>query len=111
MAAKKPVAKKSVAKTSDATKKTASKKRSVNIKKLYAERNPDKHQVTGKYKFFYIFFACTTLFFMAMTVWLFVYASEVQNKYESIEACARAHTRCHVTQTDEGLNAESESGE
>ncbi len=83
------------------------KKRKLDVRKLYTERCPEKHQATGKYKFFYILFACTTLFFMALSVWLFVFASELQNKYESIEACARAHTSCHITTTDEGWEVES----
>ena len=113
MATKKPATKKaSVAKKTSSAAKSSSavKKNNSSIaskaKILYAEKNPEKHQATGKYKFFYILFACTTLFFAALAVELFVFASEVENKYESIESCTRAHTRCNVRLEDGKLNVE-----
>lgn len=100
MATKKPAAKKVTAKSSKS--KTA---RRISPEMLYRERHPENHRVSGKYKFFYITFACTTIFFAALSVWLFVFASEIMNKYESVEACTRAHTRCDVTVDENGINA------
>ncbi len=102
---KQPATKKStvVKKSSGATKTT---KRRVSAEMLYKERNPERHQATGKYKFFYIMFACTTLFFAALSVWLFVFASETQNKYEAVDACVRAHTSCNVRLEDNKYSVE-----
>ena len=108
MATKKPAAKKTTTakKASAATKSTTS--RRVSAKMLYTEKYPERHQATGKYKFFYILFACTTLFFAALSVELFVFASEVENKYESVDSCVRAHTRCNVRLDDNGIKVEGD---
>ncbi|MBR6098047.1 hypothetical protein IKP94_04885 [Candidatus Saccharibacteria bacterium] len=79
--AKKPVAKKTTVK---------SKKTSLPVGVIY-EKYPEDHQATGKYKFFYCLFALTTIIFAGLAVWLFIFSSEILNKYESIEACARTH--------------------
>ena len=63
---------------------------------VYAEKNPDSHKVTGKYTFFYVLFACTTLIFAGVATWLFIFPSELLGKYEAIETCARNHTSCEV---------------
>lgn len=108
---KQPVAKKAAkTKPTTSTRSSGAKKtKRISASMLYKERNPENHHVSGKYKFFYITFACTTIFFAALSVWLFVFASETQNKYESIESCARAHTRCHVSYGEEGaMNVEGE---
>ncbi len=108
MATKKQPAssKASAAKKTTASASKKSTKRSISPKILYTEKYPERHQATGKYKFFYILFACTTLFFAALTVELFVFASEVENKYEEVDACIRAHTKCDVKLKDGVINAE-----
>ena len=63
---------------------------------VYAEKNPESHKVTGKYTFFYVLFACTTLIFAGVATWLFIFSSELLGKYESIETCARNHTKCEI---------------
>lgn len=63
---------------------------------VYAEKNPDSHKVSGKYTFFYVLFACTTLIFAGVATWLFIFSSELLGKYESIQTCARNHTKCEV---------------
>ena len=63
---------------------------------VYAEKNPDSHKVTGKYTFFYVLFACTTLIFAGVATWLFNFSSELLGKYESIQTCARNHTKCEI---------------
>ncbi len=60
------------------------------------EKCPENHKATGKYVFFYVLFAATTILFAALSVWLFVFSSEVLNKYQEIETCARNHTSCEV---------------
>ena len=60
------------------------------------ERKPERHKVTGKYTFFYVLFACTTLIFAGVATWLFIFSSELLGKYESIQTCARNHTKCEV---------------
>ena len=64
---------------------------------LYQERNPEAHQATGKYKFFYILFAFTTILFACLSVYFFIFASEILNKYEEIEVCARNNRTCSIT--------------
>lgn len=73
---------------------------------VYKEKNPDSHKVSGKYTFFYVLFACTTLIFAGVATWLFIFSSELLGKYESIETCARNHTKCEVRYTGEEETAE-----
>jgi hypothetical protein len=101
---KQPAVKKSSARSSKSSKKGA--KSRIRVDALYREKHPENHRMTGKYKFFYVLFVCTTIFFAALSVWLFVFASEMLNKYESIEACARSHTRCNVRIEDGGYTVE-----
>ncbi len=68
---------------------------------VYAEKNPDSHKVTGKYTFFYVLFACTTLIFAGVATWLFIFSSELLSQYESIEAGARNHTTCEIRYIEE----------
>ena len=42
---------------------------------LYKERYPEAHQATGKYKFFYVLFAFTTVLFACLSVYFFLKAS------------------------------------
>ena len=103
--AKKPVAKKTTVKAT--TKKAQG-------KGLLYERYPEEHQATGKYKFFYCMFALTTIIFAAVAVWLFIFSSEILGKYESIEACARAHgatCEIHVVDGDEVAPVEDTTDE
>lgn len=102
MAQKKPVAKKSVAKASSRPKTKTNRK--ISAKVLYTERHPEKHIVSGKFVFFYIFFACTTILFAVLTVWLFVFSSEVLNKYETI-----TNNSSHITNCEEKTNSEEEN--
>ena len=79
------------------TKVTSKKSTSRNLPVgVYAEKNPESHKVTGKYTFFYVLFACTTLIFAGVATWLFVFSSELLAKYESIQTCARNHTSCEL---------------
>lgn len=96
-------------KTAAKTKTSAAKVKKVAPKKakmakipLYKEKNPENHTISGKYKFFYCLFAVTAILFAALSVWLFVFSSQVLNKYESIEACARATANgtCNVSVQD-----------
>ena len=80
------------------------------------ENNPDDHRATGKYVFFYVLFACTTILFAVLAVELFIFASDILNKYESIEACARAHgATCEVrikdSETGEEIDTTTSDGE
>ena len=100
---KQPTAKKDTAKSSASAKKP---KRKISAKMLYTEKHPENHQVSGKFKFFYVLFACTTIFFAALSVWLFCFASEMMNKYQSIDACARTHGSCNVTYDGDNYNVE-----
>ena len=102
---KQPATKKVTAKASTSKKKSASSRR-ITAAAIYKERHPERHQATGKYKFFYVLFVCTTIFFAATSVWLFVFATETLNKYESIESCVRAHTRCNISAEDGEIKAE-----
>jgi hypothetical protein len=105
MATKKlPAAKKSSARSSKSSKKGA--KSRIRVDALYREKHPENHRMTGKYKCFYVLFVCTTIFFAALSVWLSVFASDMLNKYEYIEACARSHTRCNVRLEDGGYTVE-----
>ena len=105
---KQPAAKRTTAKSSKSSKKSL--KSRVDVSALYREKYPENHKVTGKYKFFYILFACTTAFFAALSVWLFWFSSETLNNYESIDSCVRAHTRCNV-RLDDGEYTVEEGGD
>lgn len=89
---KQPVKKTTTAKSS----KKSAKKIDFDPTIIYKERDPEQNKVSPKYSFFYFLFAGTTLLFAAISVWLFIFASELQFKYQSIEACTRSHTRCNV---------------
>ena len=78
--AKKATTKKAAAKKPVAKKSTVKSKKSLPVGVIYE-----------KYKFFYCLFALTTIIFAGLAVWLFIFSSEILNKYESIEACARTH--------------------
>ena len=89
---KQPSSKKTATKASD---KKASKKR-FDVSIIYKEPHPERNKISGKFVFFYFLFIGTTLLFAALSVVLFMYASDTLNKYQSIEACTRAHVRCNV---------------
>ena len=105
MATKKTATKKTTAAKKAATKKNKTVKLPVGVVK---ERNPECHHVSGKYTFFYVLFACTTLIFAGVSVWLFVFSSELLSKYESIEVCARNHTTCEVRYTGTDIDVDAE---
>lgn len=88
-AAKKPAAKKAAAKT---VKKVAPTKKPKLPVGIVTEKNPEDHLATGKYKFFFAFFGITTIMFAAICVWLFIFSSEVLEKWESLRTCARNGT-------------------
>jgi cell division protein FtsL len=104
MATKKPTAKKTAAKVSKPAVKSARKHFSADI--VFKEKNPEDHKLTGKFRFFYCFFAATTLLFAVLSVYLFLFATDTMNKYQSIEACVRAHTSCKVTYDGEALDVD-----
>ncbi|MBQ8157363.1 hypothetical protein IJ102_03180 [Candidatus Saccharibacteria bacterium] len=106
--ATKTAAKKTTTSRKTAAKKTTARKNASRMPMyLTKEKYPNEHQVTGKYKFFYCLFALTTIIFAVLAVWLFVFSSEILNKYESIEACARTHgATCEVRINDDSVNVE-----
>ena len=105
MATNKPAAKKTTAKVSKpATAKVVRKNNPAEI--LYKEKHPECHKVTGKFVFFYFLFAGTTILFAFLSVYLFIFATDTQNKYQSIKACTRAHTSCKVTYDGSNYSAE-----
>ena len=106
-AAKKPATKKAT--TTKTTKKTASAK---STKKnlsvgILTENRPEEHVATGKYKFFFAFFALTTVMFAAICVWLFVFSSEILNKWESLKTCARNDT-CVIEYVEKNENKDGD---
>ena len=103
MATKKPAAKKTTAKVSKPAKKTDF---SADI--IYKEKNPENHKITGKFRFFYCFFAATTLIFAILSMYLLIFSIDTMNKYQSIESCVRAHTSCKVTYDDGELEVNEE---
>ena len=103
MATKKPAAKKTTAKVS---KPATSARKNNPAEIIFKERNPENHKMTGKFKFFYCFFAATTLIFAIIAVQLFFFSQDILNKYQSIEACTRAHTSCKVTYSDGVVNVD-----
>ena len=111
MATKKPAAKKTTAKVSKPTKKVATSRSKRVVSALYKEKYPENHRITGKFKFFYVLFACTTIFFAALSVWLFCIACDTQERYESIDACVRAHTSCNVRLDEDKYSVEGDGTE
>ena len=71
MATKKPAAKKTTAKVS---KPATSARKNNPAEIIFKERNPENHKITGKFKFFYCFFAATTLVFAIIAVQLFFFS-------------------------------------
>jgi hypothetical protein len=103
------MATKATAKMATDKKSATSKKpsKSTNSKKmmhLYKERNPEYHQITGKFMFLYFLFAVTTLIFAAVSVWLFFFSSELLEKYKAIDACDRTKG-CRIV-VDSGAESE-----
>ena len=49
---------------------------------LYRERYPDKHNITGKYTFLYMFFAFTTLVFALTTIYLYSVTHDIVRRYD-----------------------------
>ena len=75
-------------KTTKTTKTTAAKRGAKNGKLKIALLD-DGQKPQDKFSFLYILFACTTLIFAGVSVWLFQFSSDILNKYEEIDACAR----------------------
>jgi len=88
------------------TKKTT-KKSTSRIPHLYKEHDADYHKISGKFVGLYIIFAVATIIFAALSVYLFIFASRVLNKYESIDAACRAGN-CEVIVND---NVDNGGGE
>ena len=102
-------AKKPAAKNTKTTKKTTvkaaeTKKRTLPVG-VYCENYPEKHVATGKYKFFFVFFGCTTVIFAALAVWLFIFSSEVLNKWEELDADIRNGKTCQVVRAEDKAEA------
>ncbi len=95
-AAKKPAAKKTTA--AKTTKKTTVKATRVPAG-IVSERRPEEHVATGKYKFFFAFFALTTLMFAAISVQLFVFSSKVLDNWEHLRKCVDDGT-CIIESAD-----------
>ena len=87
--------KKTATKKKTTTKKAAAKKSTLPVG-IYKENNPECHVATGKYKFFFIFFGVAMVIFAGLFVQLFIGYSNLLEKYQRIEACARNHTSCEV---------------
>ena len=99
------MANKSAAKKKSTVRKKAASKKTLPIG-IYKENNPDCHVATGKYKFFIVLFGVVMVLFAGISVWLFIFSSEIYNKYQSIEACARNHTTCEVRYIEEDAEEE-----
>lgn len=99
------MANKSAAKKKSTVSKKAASKKTLPIG-IYKENNPDCHVATGKYKFFFVLFGVVMVLFAGISVWLFIFSSEIYNKYQSIEACARNHTTCEVRYIEEDAEEE-----
>ena len=87
------------AKKATTAKKTVAKK-TAKGKGIIYEKYPDDHKATGKYKFFYMLFAATTLIFAILAAILLVTAVDLFNKYDSVESCARTHGSCTIKYFD-----------
>ncbi len=61
----------------------------------------DGQRPKDKFAFLYILFACTTLIFAGLSIWLFQFSSDILNKYEEIDVCARTNgASCEVRVKD-----------
>ena len=84
-------------KTSTSAKKATSAAKKVNLPiGLYKEACPENHIMTGKYKFFFVLFSVMMVLFAAISVWLWMFSSELLVKYQKIETCARNGETCEV---------------
>jgi len=90
-----------------ATKKVnkTNKKSTKRIPHLYKEHNPECHKMTGKFVVLYILFAFTTVAFAALAVWLFIFGTDMLNKYEAIDPACR-NGNCQQISPDNGADEE-----
>lgn len=86
--------------TAKSTKKTNTKSSKIvkKIPHLYREKNPDNHKLTGKFICMYAVFSVAIVVFAAVSVYLFVVASELQAKYDGIDVNCR-NGKCELVQT------------
>ncbi len=76
--AKKPATKK----TKPARAAVASRPAPQRLQRLYKERYPDRHDLSGKYIFLFLFFALTTLIFALTTIYLYSVAHDIIRRYD-----------------------------
>lgn len=88
------------AKKATTARKTTVAKKTAKGKGIIYEKYPEDHKATGKYKFFYMLFAATTLIFAVLAAILLVTSIDLFNKYDSIESCARNHGGCTIKYFD-----------
>jgi|LSQX01.3.fsa_nt_gb nitrogen fixation/metabolism regulation signal transduction histidine kinase len=95
----------------DKTPKKTNKKSSKRVPHLYRERDPERHSIKGKFVGLYVIFAMTTLVFAAVSVYLFFFASQILDKYESVDAACR-NGNCKIVVNDNLTDEDdSETGE
>jgi hypothetical protein len=75
---------------------------------LYRERHTENHQIKGKFIGLYILFSITTLIFAAMSVWLFIFSTQILNKYDAIETCVRNRT-CRIQDSNDNKDSDEDS--
>ena len=105
MATKKAAAKKTTSSSKARVTKVSASSSKSKLSKLpvsvYKEQNPEKHKLTGKYKFLFIFLSVGLGIFAAIAAWEFAYSVKLLEQYQRIEACARIGERCEVTIKDD----------
>lgn len=104
------MATKTATKKKTTTRKPAAKKTSKRSELpigIYKEAHPENHVATGKYKVFFVMFGVLMVAFAALAVQLFVFSSELLNKYEEVVECQSSST-CNRSVKSTSVNTDAD---
>lgn len=104
------MATKTATKKKTTTRKPAAKKTSKRSELpigIYKEAHPENHVATGKYKVFFVMFGILMVAFAALAVQLFVFSSELLNKYEEAVECQSSST-CNRQVKNTSVNTDTD---
>lgn len=104
------MATKTATKKKTTTRKPAAKKTSKRSELpigIYKEAHPENHVATGKYKVFFVMFGILMVAFAALAVQLFVFSSELLNKYEEVVECQSSST-CNRSVKNTSVNTDAD---
>jgi len=90
-----------MAKKPQKSSKTAKAAKTKRPPRLFKERYPESHDITGKYTFLYLFFAACTLVFALTTVYLYSVAHDIIRRYDNFVQQTQQNGIKYEGETDE----------